>query len=74
MPTEKRQERPTEIAAPRRSKRIKEMRRKKITGDKKINTLRRVEVRTLEQELVLACIETYVEVTEQQVLPRKLSQ
>jgi len=33
-----------------------------------------VEVRTLEQELVLACIQTYVEITKQQVSPSKLSQ
>jgi hypothetical protein len=31
-------------------------------------------VQTIEQELVLACIQTNVEVTERQVSPRKLSQ
>ena len=33
-----------------------------------------IEVRTLQQELVLACIQTYAEVTGQQVSPRNLSQ
>ncbi len=59
-------------------------RRKAVAGDEKINEVRttskhphrrgRVEVRTLEQELVLACIQTYVKVTEQHVSPRQLSQ
>ncbi len=78
-------QRPSE-EAPRRSKRLEEVsdRRKAVAGDKKINEVRstskhprrqgRVKVRTLEQELVLACIQTYVEITEQQVSPRQLSQ
>jgi len=76
VPKEMRRERPTEIspAVPRRSARIAELMSKKNAGIEKINALRHVEVRTLEQELVLACIETYEEVTERQVSPRQLSQ
>jgi hypothetical protein len=76
VPKEKRRKRPAEISpeAPRRSLRIEEMKSKKSAGIKKINALQHVEVRTLEQELVLACIETYEEVTERQILPRQLSQ
>ena len=76
VPKEKRRERPTKISpeAPRRSARIEEMMSKKGAGIEKINALRNVEVRTLEHELVLACIETYEEVTERQVSPRQLSQ
>ena len=77
-------QRPSE-EAPRRSKRLEEVRdrRNAVAGDEKVNKVRttaiharrrRVEVRTLEQELVLACIQTYVEVTERQVSPRQLSQ
>ncbi len=77
-------QRPSE-EAPRGSKRLEEVRdrRNAVAGDEKVNEVRttsihpqkrRVEVQTLEQELVLACIQTYVEVTERQVSPRQLSQ
>jgi hypothetical protein len=78
-------QRPSE-EVPRRSKRLEEVRdrRKDVAGGEKINGVRttskhprrqgRVEVQTLKQELVLACNQTYVEVTERQVLPRQLSQ
>ena len=58
-------------------------RRNDVADDEKVNEVRttaihaqrgRVEVQTLKQELVLACIQTYVEVTERQVSPRQLSQ
>jgi len=76
VPKEKRSERPIETspAVPRSSARIEEMMSKKNSDIEKINALRHVKVQTLEQELVLACIETYEEVTEQQVSPRQLPQ
>jgi hypothetical protein len=76
VPTDKRHNCPHESStgAPRRSKRIEEMKIKRVVGDENINALRRVEVRTIEQELILACIETYVDVTKRKVSPRQLSQ
>ena len=68
---------------PRRSTRLVELNNKKKAAaeNEKIYTVRanprhkeHVEVRTLEQELVLACIQTYVEITKQQVSSSKLSQ